>query len=179
MDKPKEWPYAHLAPYPGGWVAYSYGPDLEDWVLARLESGDHGRLHVAELHVSSSSRVSSDLLRRIPLGSLEAMANAPAAAKMIRPTLDVPGAEPAAVQRPGGATYPTPTVLSLNVPKGRKSEGFYERVAEVYTSLAQRSRRPAADIAEACDTPVVTVHRWVAEARKRGYLPPAERGRRG
>jgi transposase len=70
-------------------------------------------------------------------------------------------------------------VPALDVPAGRKPDGFYQRVAEVYAELAQLSRRPAADMAEASGVSAASVHRWVAEARRRGYLPRAEPGRRG
>ena len=29
------------------------------------------------------------------------------------------------------------------------------------------------------DVPVTTAHRWVKEARRRGFLPPGRKGRRG
>ena len=63
-----------------------------------------------------------------------------------------------------------------DVPAGRKPDGFYRRVAEVYAELAPLSRRPAADMAEASGVSAASVHRWVAEARRRGHLPPDRTG---
>jgi transposase len=74
---------------------------------------------------------------------------------------------------------PTPHLPHLAVPKGTKPDRFYKEAAELYAELATQSRRPAADLAERSGVSVASVHRWIAEARRRGYLPPAERGRRG
>jgi transposase-like protein len=47
----------------------------------------------------------------------------------------------------------------------------------VYAELALLSRRPAADMAEATGVSAASVHRWVAEARRRGHLPRAGEAR--
>ena len=49
----------------------------------------------------------------------------------------------------------------------------------MYAELALLSRRPATDMAEASGVSAASVHRWVAEARRRGHLPRAEPGKRG
>lgn len=68
----------------------------------------------------------------------------------------------------------------LRPPTGREHpDGFYADVARRYSALLRTSDRPAADIAEASGIPVTTVHRWVKEARRRGFLPPGRRGRAG
>jgi hypothetical protein len=61
----------------------------------------------------------------------------------------------------------------------RKTDEFYRQLAAAYSSATRQSRRPAIDLAEANAVPVRTVHRWIAEARKRGFLPPGQKGRRG
>lgn len=61
----------------------------------------------------------------------------------------------------------------------RKTDEFYRQLAAAYSSATRQSRRPAIDLAEANGVPVRTVHRWIAEARKRGFLPPGQKGRRG
>lgn len=61
----------------------------------------------------------------------------------------------------------------LVIPEARPyPDEFYERVAELYTSLAWRSGSPAKDIADEYEVPVRTVHGWIAKARHRGYLSP-------
>ena len=64
---------------------------------------------------------------------------------------------------------------SLDVPAGRKPDGFYRRVAAVYAELALLSRRPATDMAEASGVSAAGSHRWVAEARRRGICPGPSR----
>ena len=56
---------------------------------------------------------------------------------------------------------------------------FYQRVAAVYRQRVAESNRPAVEMANANGVPVSTVHRWVKEARRRGFLPPGQKGRRG
>jgi hypothetical protein len=52
-------------------------------------------------------------------------------------------------------------------------------VASVYSALAASSNRPAVELAESNDVPLTTAHRWMKEARRRGFLPPGQKGRRG
>jgi hypothetical protein len=67
---------------------------------------------------------------------------------------------------------------SRNAWKGsRLTDDQLREVARAYEAMLMfGSRRPTQDIADATDTPRSTVARWVGEARKRGLLPPAERG---
>jgi hypothetical protein len=60
-----------------------------------------------------------------------------------------------------------------------KPPKFYEEAARAYLELAAEGNRPAKELAEANDVPVSTAHRWVKEARRRGFLPPGQKGRRG
>lgn len=64
-------------------------------------------------------------------------------------------------------------------PNGSDPDGFSRRVAEAYNEVVFATRRPAVALAEEAGVPVTTVHRWIREARRRGYLPPAKRGRAG
>jgi hypothetical protein len=172
---------ATLAPGRGGWVDYA-DADVPEWVSVRVQPNEQGRLVVVEVHLVGD-RIDSALLRRLPLGRIEAMANHPDHVEVIRAHVAAaprPDFEPQAGRRrapwvPKEVTWS----IDLDVPKGRKPEAFYQRVAAIYADAAQLSRRPAAEIADAVGVPVVTVHRWVAEARKRGFLPAAESGRRG
>jgi hypothetical protein len=60
-----------------------------------------------------------------------------------------------------------------------RPDGFYRDVADVYLELASGSPRPASDIAARHGVPVSTAHRWVKEARRRGFLPPGRPGKTG
>jgi len=63
--------------------------------------------------------------------------------------------------------------------RGKKPDGFYRNVAAAYAALGSRSRRPAAGLAEANRVPMSTVHRWLKEARRRGFLAPGHRTKAG
>ena len=70
----------------------------------------------------------------------------------------------------------------MKVPETRsrgRPDVFYREVADVYLDLAQASHRPASDIAAQHGVPVSTAHRWVKEARRRGFLPPGRPGKTG
>lgn len=64
-------------------------------------------------------------------------------------------------------------------PDGRDPDGFYEQVAEAYRDVVRSNRKVAVVLAEEADVPVPTVHRWILEARRRGFLPQARQGRAG
>lgn len=67
----------------------------------------------------------------------------------------------------------------LTRPDGTNPEEFYRRVAQAYAEAVVTTSKPAKVLAEEAGVPVGTVHRWIREARRRGYLPPARRGRAG
>lgn len=73
----------------------------------------------------------------------------------------------------------------LTRPDGSDPDGFYRQVADAYRDVLQTNRKVAvvlakeASAATGTDVPVGTVHRWVLEARRRGFLPPARQGRAG
>ncbi|MGE4164029.1 MAG: hypothetical protein AB7G23_20065 [Vicinamibacterales bacterium] len=70
--------------------------------------------------------------------------------------------------------------LLLEIPERRPfGDAFYRSVAEVYRRAAALHRGPAAVLAEANGVPVSSVHSWVKEARRRGFLPAGIRGRAG
>lgn len=65
-------------------------------------------------------------------------------------------------------------------PGGRITDEFLQNLAAMYRWAGPpRSSAPAVVIAESADVPVTRVHRWVAQARKRGFLPPAIKGKAG
>lgn len=59
------------------------------------------------------------------------------------------------------------------------SDTFYVRFAKAYASAAVESSKPAMALAAENDVPVETVRRWIKEARRRGHLPPATKGKAG
>jgi hypothetical protein len=64
--------------------------------------------------------------------------------------------------------------------KGRYPDRFYEQAAALYRYWVGRGEPPAQRIAEEAGVPVGTVHRWIRETRRRGFLGPAgAKGRAG
>jgi hypothetical protein len=61
--------------------------------------------------------------------------------------------------------------------KRRLDDGFYRQVANAYADAVRHGLRPAKTLAADADTPPGTVNRWIATARRRGYLSPAKPGR--
>lgn len=169
----------------GGWVrSREVGANV--WV--RLVDDD-GRLVPVDLflEVDEPHVLDAKVLRRVPLGRIEAAANAPDNAKVIRRRMlhhAVPSigdtlktvARPRAVGPDVGEWQP----LILAVPKTRPyPSDFYGFVAAAYFAAAEHTPAPAVAIAEANGIPVKTVHRWIAEARTRGLLPPGRPGKAG
>jgi len=64
-------------------------------------------------------------------------------------------------------------------PDGTDPEGFSRRVAAAYSDVVATTPHPAKVLAEEAGVPVTTVHRWILEARRRGFLPRARKGRAG
>lgn len=67
----------------------------------------------------------------------------------------------------------------LTRPDGTDPVGFSRRVAEAYNEAIRQTPAPATILAAEAGVPVTTVHRWIREARQRGFLPPARKGRAG
>jgi hypothetical protein len=172
----------------GGWVTASTARGAR--LHVRFEPADDGRLEPVELHLAAAGRVDSAVLRRLPVASLTAMVNAPGRHEEVTSRLEEPG-------RPAGLVALASAELQAQVtgmiataevidgrlgpvPRGRpKPDAFYRRVADAYLGLAVRTNRPAATIAAVNGVPVSSVHGWVKEARRRGFLPPGQKGRRG
>ncbi|MEX2556342.1 MAG: hypothetical protein WEB06_11990 [Actinomycetota bacterium] len=77
-------------------------------------------------------------------------------------------------------TVPTKRELRLpSTPGHRKPDDFYVTVGGLYRRLVANGVRPAPALAEANRVPETTVHRWIREARRRGFLAPGRKGRAG
>lgn len=172
-------------------------------MLAKLERrGD--RYECTRLIIDGE--LDSQMLRKIPMARIEAMATMKATEEFLLADIP-PSVRPSLLQQPvlldnefgaiddvldvhlsrtkelvgsqpsGGATGHRRETLSR--PDGTDPEGFSRRVAEAYAEAASATRAPATVLAEEADVPVTTVHRWIREARQRGLLPPARKGRAG
>lgn len=131
--------------------------------------------------VIDADHVDSGLLRSLPLGNFEQMLNRPdirAAVEAGHPytelTRHVEKALATSNPLPDPETAPRP---KLRRPTGRDPDVFYRLVAQAHTEAVKVRRPPAPTLAEEAGVPVRTVHGWVREARRRGFLPPTSRGR--
>lgn len=176
--------------FQGGWVRY-YDSQHPEPVWVRVRPTPEGRLVIRELYLTAyndlgSERIDTDQLRRLSPSRIEATLNSPTEKALILENLGkAPGPK-----EPRGPTKPTPMVrgeTSIHVhgeglvpPPGRpRPDSFYQQVARDYLEAASVSPRPSVNLAAGAGVPVSTVRGWVAEARRRGFLPPGQKGRRG
>lgn len=185
-----------------GWVEIRLsGGDDPPRLLVKVEERG-GRWVVGRL-VLAGERVDSTTLRAIPIGRVESLLNPPPAGVLSPPEphhlaelaarghmfpeeigaidealsafLRKKPVAPSGVQVKGRRTRRKP----LTRPDGTDPEGFSQRVAAAYREAIETTGAPAPLLAAEADVPVVTVHRWIADARRRGFLPPARQGRAG
>ncbi|MDQ7910757.1 hypothetical protein RB614_40330 [Phytohabitans sp. ZYX-F-186] len=188
-----------------GWLAAHLSGDGPPLALLKFEPRD-GRAVITRLVIVGEA-IDSSMLRAIPIGRIESDLNHPRygfpgalRAELPHDVLAEMAArgelfpeEFAAIDRAldrylSTAGNRTPTVgrnerrrprASLTRPDGSDPDGFSRRVADAYNEAVVSTRKPAMVLAEEAGVPVTTVHRWIAEARRRGHLPPARKGRAG
>lgn len=146
------------------WVDHDNDPSTPP-IKVRLGQADDGRLHVEAVVVEGAegAPVSAGMLRAVPLGRIEAHANA-----LLHPDVGE--------HRIGEGVIP-PHLFDLGA-RSRPAE-FYAEVAAIYAGLVAHTHQPVAVIASANNVPRTTAHRWVKEARNRGMLPPGRPGKAG
>lgn len=163
-------------------------PPLAATVEVRVGVGTGGRLVLTGLRIEGTP--SAELLRAIPVGRIEAAANAQlAAVEAVSGTTPIvnsrarPVAPPVAEDVGWEMVEPSLAVTRATPADAPRLRGrpdiFYREVADVYLTFAQASPRPACDLADRHGVPVSTAHRWVKEARRRGFLPPGRPGKSG
>ncbi|WP_433611576.1 hypothetical protein ACQP2P_44680 [Dactylosporangium sp. CA-139114] len=163
-------------------------PPLAGTVLVRVGVGEGGRLVLTGLRIDGTP--SAELLRAIPVGRIEAAANAQLAAEgaagSTTPVLNLrarPAVAPVAEDVGWEMVEPSLAVVRAAPAESVRLRGrpdiFYREVADVYLEYAAASPRPACDLADRHGVPVSTAHRWVKEARRRGFLPPGRPGKSG
>jgi len=191
-----------------GWATFPDPPDGIDGLHVRLRARD-GRLVVGEVYLHSGDELPNGAVRRLSIARLEALINAyaestleaggeddgavsalqerrlrrrvielMAAPDAPEPTLADLRGRPAEIRQVREATAAAKRP-ALTRPDREDLDGFYARVAAAYQEYAAITNAPAAAIAGEAGVPVTTVHRWVREARRRGQLPPARKGRAG
>lgn len=184
----------------GGWVRYR-ASDLAGPIWFRYAENDVGGLVVIEVFSTfDDAPATSRRLREVAraLSAVEAaVAGDPSPIRnrlmLAGPDLraeverfagevrqDETGGATATVTVAGKGTGQLEHLLHVDRPSARPyPDAFFEQVAEGYHAAMRLGRAPAQRLADANDVSVKTVHGWVAEARKRGALPPARQGRAG
>ncbi|MDQ0308243.1 hypothetical protein J2S46_002799 [Kitasatospora herbaricolor] len=177
----------------GGWVRVTWR-DRPYRVLAKTAE-QRGRRVITDLVVRSDTRVDSGVLKSLPIGWLEGVVNVPERSASLQSAENAgtthTGSSMAELLTEleisidgmasggGGEKLPASTRVALTRPTGMDPEDFYGRVAEAYNDVVQRTNAVAPALAEEAGVPVATVRRWIQESRRRGFLPPARRGRAG
>lgn len=169
-----------------GWVS---PPGYKGLQIKLRRIGD--RTTIVGVRFEKDEGITTDDLRRIPLGTLELQLNG--LREQVKAELEEMGAI-------GGTEFrkrvedvlqnmqelvermsaPPPSKKELRLPRTkehRKPDEFYERLARLYERLVFNGEHPGLRLAEANGVPITTVHRWVREARARGFLP--KQGRKG
>lgn len=166
-----------------GWVSLP-GPNGQGGVHARLGAVRDGRVVITDLYFHAPE-ITSSLLRSISIARIEAMGSTPANGGEWDKLADIalgkhrPLTFSELRKRVPKKVTPAPVVPALSRPGGADPETFYRQVAQAYNAAVVTTRGPAKLIADQAGVPVTTVHRWIREARRRGYLPPARKGRAG
>jgi hypothetical protein len=155
-------------------------------VLAQLcAEKEGGRGEIVTMAVSGR-RLTTDRLRSIPVAHIETLANTnPDFSPHINgepenqmSQLYIAFSQQANPQLIAKAHRRKPR-KPLRRPDGSNPDAFYRKVAEAYRDALLDTSKVAVVLAKEADVPVGTVHRWILEARRRGFLPPARQGRAG
>ena len=153
---------ARFRPAGDGWYVWDDDPAVPVTVHVRVEPREDGRLRVVGLRLDGP--VSAEVLRSVPVGRIEATANAQ--------LHDGPPGRRRTVDAR------VPDELRSNAVRGYP-DSFYDSIATAYRSLVAATSKPVAELAAANDVPVTTAQRWVKEARRRGLLAPGHPGKSG
>jgi hypothetical protein len=178
-----------------GWVTLP-GPEGAGLHVRPRES--EGRMVITGLYLHAPE-VTPEIFRAVSISRLEAQLNAgprvepgqpvagltwPVIADFTRSVRD--DSEPSLAELRDRARQQTrearpkePDRPRLTRPDGASPEEFYPRVAAAYSQYVSRTRAPAKEMAAEAGVPITTAHRWIREARRRGFLTPARKGKAG
>ncbi len=182
-----------------GWILWSRGTGgTADglMVYAQLYADRPGeRGHIGHMVIMGRD-LSSDAIRNIPVGRLETLANTNPDFKPHIPGVDEDGVmhqAVRAVQIDANRQLMTKALdkasreeeqereprKPLERPDRSNPDAFYRQVADAYRDVVKDTSKPAVVLAKEANVPTGTVHRWILEARRRGFLPTARQGRVG
>jgi hypothetical protein len=123
-------------------------------MAAGYTKNESGR-YVLSMVVLTGDAITTDIVRRVPVVALENSVNI--SGNDVRAEID--------------------TLPPLRRTPGMTPEEFSRLVAQHYTTWARGVPHPVAAMAADAGAKLPTVHTWVREARLRGFLPPAKRGK--
>jgi hypothetical protein len=171
-----------------GWVRVD---GVEGAVVLAKTIESEGRRIIVDLVLSGNPwapGINSTVLRGLPIGWIESMINTPEARRVLTEQDAGNDLTYTALERRSRAEFiegdQLPYAIAAETPRlarpdGSDPEAFYRQVADAYNAAVARSSKVAPLLAEEAGVPIPTVHRWIAEARRRGFLPPARRGKAG
>lgn len=168
-----------------GWVSLP-GAEGAKGLHVRVRLADDGRMVITDLFLHGDE-LNSEMLRGISISRLEAQlhqvmrADWAQGGKYNTADDDVTLRKLRARVRSISAQRLVSALdrKTLSRPDGQDPDEFYRLVARAYSDYAAQSNAPAKALAEEAKVPTTTAHRWVREARRRGLLPPARKGRAG
>ncbi|GAA1679614.1 hypothetical protein GCM10009745_24400 [Kribbella yunnanensis] len=140
----------------GRWAVSADVPGLTAYV--QLGRNDSGRLVLTGLLLMGDA-IAADQLRKVPIAAIENAWNLSKPGDNWREEIDA--------------------LPRLERSTGMAAEDFSQLVAQHYNAWARHVPHPAAAIAAEWGLKVPTVHTWIREARLRGLLPAAQRGKGG
>lgn len=139
-----------------GWHRGQVVPGAALW--ARFTKAESGR-HVLSGLLLLGDSITGEQLRKVPISVLENSHNLTASYSTGELKEDLAKLRP------------------LRREPGMSPEDFSRLVAQHYRAWAAQVPNPAAAIADEWGVKPPTVHTWIREARLRGFLPPARRGK--
>lgn len=166
---------------PHAWVT-AIGPTGQ---LMNVRVEKEGGRWIMTAILIEDGRITSDLLRQIQPARIEAAISAGAARTGLTPVDDPDDPITLGDLRQAPVRHlldgaPAPSISprpALSRPDG--TDAWYVDFAERYRAAVATTRAPATLLAAEADVPPSAVHRWAAEARRRGHLPPGRKGSAG
>ncbi|MFE9699068.1 hypothetical protein [Streptomyces sp. NPDC006270] len=190
---------------PQGWIRFKESDGGPTVYLQFRQSGPLGQerfdMESVVMERGDEDTLSGRTWRRIPFSDLESLLRDPEITDILTAPCDVSapslgcldeyfeatehlsnvvvGLSSGVMRGDGVEGEPRGGLPVVRAPQGRLTDEHLQDVADAYRWFTNASKSPAPAIADMAGVPVRTVHRWVYEARKRGFLPPARAGRAG
>ena len=177
--------HLHIQTGPGGWLKAFWrrdsGADNVIYAQYRVPKTKREGWALVALAPSKDSYprwLSDALLRDVPTGRIDRAVTASTVFQDgLRADVDQ-RVDPRELDSVFRKSYEEGEPIVLERPKRRAlTDDFYRQVALAYRRAVARGRNPGKSLADDSGVPHGTVARWIAESRRRGHLPPAEKGK--